>query len=147
MATGDNRIAPLYQPGENLTAAITAAVSAGTFVKVSGGFQGGPLLDVSTPTSPLTGGNLPQVATCGAGGRALGVAEFDGAVAGDVIPVYAGPGVVVPMVAGGTITFDQQVESDAAGKPIAWAGTIATQPNGKALNSVTVGQTVYIRLY
>jgi hypothetical protein len=95
----------------------------------------------------LTGGNLPQVATCSAGAKAFGVAGFDAAASGDVLPVICGPGIVVPMVAGGTITAGNQVESDAAGKPIAWAGTIATQPNGQALNSVTVGQTVYVRLY
>lgn len=147
MATGDNRIAPLFQDGAHLTAAITAAVSSGRFVAPSGSFQAGPLLDVSTPTSPLTGGNLPQVAQCGAGARALGVAETDGATSGDVIPVYSGPGTVVPVTAGGTVTAGQQVESDSTGRAITWAGTIATQPNGLALSSATVGNPVYVRLY
>lgn len=147
MATGDNRIAPLYAEGADITAAITAAVSSGTFVRPSGNFQAGPLLDVSTPTAPLSGGNLAQVATCGAGQRAWGVAETDGAVAGDVIPVYTGPGQVVPMIAGATITAGQEVESDAVGKPIPWAGTVATAKNGLAIAGAANGATVYVRLY
>lgn len=147
MATGDNPVIPLYESGERITAAATAAITNGVFVKPSANFQGGPLLDVSTPTSPITGGNLPQVATCTAGAKAFGVAGWDAASSGDVLPIINGPGIVVPMVAGGTIVAGNQVESDAAGKPIAWAGTIATQPNGMALNGATVGQTVYVRLH
>jgi Uncharacterized conserved protein (DUF2190) len=147
MALGDNPVIPLYEPGERFSARVTAAVTHGTFVAPSGNFEGGPLLDVSAPTSPLTGGNLPKVATCGAGAKAIGVAGFDAVADGDVIPVINGPGIVVPMTAGAAITAGQQVESNAAGNPIPWGGTIATQPNGIAISGAANGATVYVRLY
>jgi hypothetical protein len=50
-------------------------------VKISGNPQGGPLLDISTPTSPLTKGNLLQVAPCVAGDKAFGVTKWDTAAA------------------------------------------------------------------
>ena len=141
MATGDNPTIPLYEDGDRISAAITAAVSTGTFVGISGSFQGGPLLTVATP---LTGGNLPQVATCTAAAKPFGVAVTDGVTAGDVIGVITGYGFVVPMVAGGTIAFGAEVECGAAGKPVVLA---SGRPAGMALNAVTVGQTVWIKFY
>lgn len=142
MATGDNPTIPLYEPGSRITAAITAAVVSGTFVKISGSFQGGPLLSVS---APLTGGNLPQVAQCTAAAKAFGVAGADGALSGDVIPVICGPGIVVPMIVGaGTVTAGQEVECDAAGKPITLA---SGRPCGMAISTATATNVVYIRLY
>jgi hypothetical protein len=99
---------------------------------------------VSSPTSPLSGGNLPQVAQCVAGDRAFGVAGFDGANAGDVIPVINGPGIVVPMNAGAAITAGQEVQSDANGDAIPLA---AGKSNGMALSGAGLGTTVYVRLY
>jgi hypothetical protein len=94
MALGDNSIVPLYEPGTRITAAVTAAVTGGKFVRPSGNFQSGPLLSTASD-----GGNV-QVATCGAGLRALGVAGYDGPNAGDKIPLICGHDIVVPMTAG-----------------------------------------------
>lgn len=143
MATGDNAVIPLYEPGSRITAAATAAIGAGRFVKISGNLQGGPGLDVSTPTSPLTGGNLPQVAQCVAGDKAYGVSGWDAAASGDVLPVLNGPGMVVPMVSGAATTAGQEVQSDANGAAIPLA---AGKSNGMAI-SAAAGGVVYVRLY
>jgi hypothetical protein len=143
MAAGDNPILPLFDDGDDLTAAATAAITAGRFVKVSATLQGGPLLDVSSPTSPLTKGNLIQVAQCVAGDKALGVAKWDAPNADDVVGLFTG-NQVVPMIAGATVTAGNEVQSDAAGKPIPLASGKA---NGIAISDAGSGVTVYIKLY
>lgn len=143
MAVGDNPVIPLFEDGDRPTAAAASAVTNARFVRWATGFQAGPLLDVSSPTSPLTGGNLPQAQQCVAGERAAGVAGWDAPNAGDVFPVIAGGGFIVPMLAGGTITAGQEVQSDANGQPITLA---SGRPNGQALNSTTVGNTVWVQL-
>lgn len=144
MSTGDNAIQPLFEPGRRITAAATAAITGGRFVTVGAAFQGGPLLDVSTPTGPLTKGNLMQVVTCGAGAKAVGVAEYDASAADEVLAVLNGPGMVVPVTAGGTVTFGQEVESDSTGRAITLA---SGRSNGIAISSATVGNPVYVRLH
>lgn len=146
MAKGDNAILPLYDDGDHLTCAVTAAVVGAHFVAVSGDLQSSPILN--TATVATTGGNI-QVATCGAGARALGVAAYDGPTSGDKIHVYAGPGLVVPVIAGATITAGDEAMSDSTGRAITWvfAASMANHPNGVAVSSATVGNVVYIRLY
>lgn len=143
MATGDNVVTPLFDPVGKPSAAVTAAVGAGRFLKISGNFQAGPLLDVSTPTGPLVGGNLMQVAQCVAGDKAIGVARWDAAAAGDVVGVLGVPGMIVPVVAGGAIVAGTEVQSDANGAAITLAAGKAT---GYAV-SASVGGIVYVRLY
>lgn len=138
MATGDNSVSPLYEPGSRITAAVTAAVTGGKFVKISGNFQSGPLLSTAAD-----GGNI-QVATCTAGVKALGVAGYDGATAGDKIPVICGHDIVVPMTAGAAITAGNEVECDANGNPIPLA---TGRPCGMAISGAANGATVYVRLY
>jgi hypothetical protein len=141
VATGDNAILRLFDEADKLTCAVTAAVSAGHFVAPSGNFQAGPLLDVSTPSAPLSGGNLIQVAHCGAGLKALGVAAWDCAASGDVLSVYGGG--VVPVVSSGAIAAGAEVESNATGVAIARATGIAL---GLAV-SAAANNIVYVRLY
>lgn len=148
MALGDNAIVALFDEASDLSAAVTAAVSAGRFVKISGGMQGGgPLLDVSTATSPLTGGNLMQVAQCVAGDRALGVSKWDAPTVGDVVGIHAGYQ-IVPMVAGAAITAGQKVMSDANGQPVPWTSAVseANNSNGIAVSTAAGAATVYIKL-
>jgi hypothetical protein len=142
MATGDNAIVPLFDPGAKITAAATAAIGAGRFVRPSANMQGGPLLDISGPTTALTGGNLMQVAQTVAGERAIGVAGWDASGAGEVLPVYNGPGIVVPMVSGAATAAGVEVQSDANGAAIPLA---AGRPNGMAI-SAAAGGVVYVRL-
>lgn len=146
MATGDNAVIPLFEPGERITANATAVVAAGRFVKISGDMESPPIMTVATP---ITGGNNVQCAQCVAGDRAFGVAGYDAAAIGDKFPVINGPGIVVPMTAGGTITANDQVMSDAAGKPVTWtsAASEANHANGLAVSSAASAGIVYIRLY
>lgn len=143
MALGDNAIVPLYRRGIDLTGRATGAIGSGKFVRFSGAFEGGPLLDISTPLSPLTGGNNFRVALCGAGAKASGVAAFDAAADGDKILCY-GPGEIVPMTAGAAITGGDEVESNASGNPIPLA---SGRPNGQAVATAGNGTVVYVRLY
>jgi len=148
MAKGDNAILPLYDDADKVTCAVAsgAAVSGGTFVVPSGGFQSSPILNAGTPATD--GGNI-QIATCGAGAKALGVAAMDAPTPGDKVLVFTGPGLVVPMVASGTVTAGQEVMSDANGKPTTWAFATsnANKPNGIAVSTATDGNIVYIRLH
>jgi hypothetical protein len=139
MAKGDNAILPLYEDADNLTAAVTAAVTGGRFVSPSASFQSGPLLNAAAPATD--GGNI-QVAHTGAGLKALGVAAYDGPAVGDKIPVYTGR-FVVPMTAGAAITAGQQVEANASGQPIPLAAGVS---NGLAVSTAASGATVYVRL-
>jgi hypothetical protein len=143
MALGDNPVIPLFEPGTRITCAVSAAVTAGRFVKISGNIQAGPLLDLATPTGPLVKGNLLVVALCVAGDRAFGVSGWDAPTADDPLAVLNGPGMVVPMVAGAAVAAGVEVQSDAAGAAITLA---AGKSNGMAV-SAAVGGIVYVRLY
>jgi hypothetical protein len=143
MALGDNPVIPLFESGERITCAASAAITAGRFVKISGNIQAGPLLDVSTPTGPLVKGNLLVVALCVAGDRAFGVSGWDAPSVDDVLPVLNGPGMVVPMVAGAAIAAGVEVQADAAGAAITLA---AGKSNGMAV-SAAVNNVVFVRLF
>lgn len=143
MAKGDNAILPLYDDADKLTCVVAtgAAISGGTFVVPSGGFQSSPILNAGSVATD--GGNI-QIDTCGAGARALGVASMDAPDVADKVLVFTGPGLVVPMLASGTVTAAEEVESDANGLPMTLATGIA---NGLAVSTATDGNVVYIRLY
>jgi hypothetical protein len=148
MAYGDNQVIALFEPADDLTAAVTGAIGAGKFVKIGGNFQAGPALDVSTPTGPLTGGNLMQVSLCGAGQKAFGVTKWETAAANEVVGLYTG-NQVVPMTAGGTITAGNEVMANASGDPVAWtsAASEANKPLGIAVSGAASSATVYVKLY
>jgi predicted RecA/RadA family phage recombinase len=141
MAKGDNAILPLYDDADHITCAVAAgqAVTSGRFVSPSGGFQSGPLLN---PAAAATDGGNIQVATTGAGAKALGVAAYDAPNPADKVHVYTGR-FVVPMTAGAAITAGQQVESNATGQPIPLATGVV---NGIAVSTAANGATVYVRL-
>lgn len=143
MALGDNAITPLYRRGIDLTARVTAAIGAGKFVRFTGAFEGGPLLDVSTPLSPLTGGNNFRVGLCAAAAKASGVTAWDTTADGDKVTIY-GPGEVVPMTAGAAINGGDEVECNASQNPIPLA---AGKACGQAIANAGNGAVVYVRLY
>lgn len=142
MATGDNPVQPLFEPSNRVTVVATAAVGAGRFVKPSGNFQGGPLLDLTGPTTPLVGGNLIQCAQCVAGDKAIGVALYDASGNGEPFPC-AMAHFILPVVAGGAIAAGNEVQSDANGAAIVLA---AGKANGIAV-SAAAGGVVYIKMY
>lgn len=147
MALGDNAIVPLLEPADDFTGAVTAAVTAGRFLKVSGTYQGGPLLDVSTATSPLTKGNLPQVAPCGAGQQAIGISKWDAPSADDVVGIASG-NKIVPMVADGAVTAGDIIMSGATGGAKTWASAAsdANHELGVAMSTAVDGATVYVKI-
>lgn len=140
MATGDNAILPLFTPAQDVTAAASAAIGAGKFVKISADMQASPLLNVS---APLTKGNLMVVAQCVAGDKAIGVSKWDASGADEVLGLFTG-GQVVPMTAGAAITAGVEVQSDANGNPITLA---AGKANGIAVSTAANAATVYVKLY
>jgi hypothetical protein len=145
MALGDNAISALVDPGEKFSAAVTAAVTSGRFVKISGDWQASaPALNVS---APLTKSNLPQVALCGAGQQGIGVARWDAPTADDVIGVYCGTQ-VVPMVADGAVTAGDKIMSGATGGAKTWvfAASDANNVLGVAWSTAADTATVYVKL-
>lgn len=125
---------------EDITAHATGAVVGKTFAAISG-----PLpnpLDITSTALPTTydPGNI-QVATCGAGLKAVGVFAYD-QVSGGTVPLKRGK--VVPVTAGANITAGQEVQSDAAGKAIPLASGKAL---GIAWDSALSGADALISLY
>jgi hypothetical protein len=125
-----NECIPLYRPGADLTTLTTAAVTGKTFVSISGG------------VNAATGG-LISVATATAATKAFGVAVAD-AASGARVAVITGPGQVVPVTAGGTITAGQEVEVGGSGRAVVLASGKAA---GLAVSAGTSGNDVFVRLY
>lgn len=115
-----------YDPGRDITAEATSAVTARRLVAPSGNRTGG--------------GNL-AVAHATAGGPALGVAVTD-AAAGDLVAVARGG--VVKITAGGAITAGAQVEVGAAGKVVALTTGVAV---GLAVTGASNNGTAEIALH
>jgi hypothetical protein len=109
-------------------------------VKISATRQGGGTGGLSTDLT-----NVYSVAPCGAGERALGVADKDGAV-GSLVGVLCGGS--VPVKAGGAITAGAKVMSDATGQAVAWTSAASEANNalGIALETGVNGNDVEILL-
>jgi hypothetical protein len=136
-----NEAVPFKRPGETISAeVVTGAVTGKRFVKIGANRQGGGAGGLSTDLT-----NLPSVTVCGAGERALGVADKDAAV-GALVGVLTGG--VVPVTAGGTITAGAKVMSNATGQAVAWTSAASEANNslGIALADVTNGNTAEILL-
>lgn len=145
MALGDNPIAALFDPGDKISVAVTAATTAGRFLKISGVWQAtSPEL---SSTAPLTKSNLPQVAPCGAGQQAVGVSRWDAPTADDVVGMYCGAQ-LVPMVADGAVTAGDKIMSGATGGAKTWvfAASDANNPLGVAWSTAADTATVYVKL-
>lgn len=132
-----NECMPYYEPGTRITGHASAGITGKTFVAPSGNIQSGPLL-----ASTSEGGNI-VVATCTAGARALGVAGYDVA-SGEKCPLLTGPGMVVPVTAGGTIAAGAEVEVGSGGKAITLASGKAV---GLCLTGATNNNDAMVRLY
>lgn len=138
-----NVLIPIFESDRRLTARCTAAVRGRRFVAISGDIPGG-----------MYGTENIRVAECGLGVKPVGVSNNDGLLNEEI--GLTNDGAVVPMPAGAAITAGQQVQSDAQGRPIPWAGfdpaatTPQTGPNpaGIAVTSqATVDADVAIKLY
>jgi hypothetical protein len=117
----------VYAPGRDITGEATAAVTAKTFLAISG--------------DRTMGGNI-AVATAGAGARVFGVAKWDAAT-GQVVGVARATG-VVRVVAGAAITAGVEVQSDAAGHAVPLS---SGKPAGLAIATAASGADAQIALY
>lgn len=111
------------EPGQDISAEVSAAVVGKTFVRISGAraFRFNVLATTAT-------GNLYKVATSTAGGAAFGVAKYDQATVGGKVGVARGG--IVAVTAGAAITAGQFIMADAAGKAVPWTSA-ASEANAK----------------
>lgn len=106
----------VYDPGKDITAEATAAVTLRRFVKISG--------------NRTNGGNV-AVAPAAAGERPFGVAGHDAAV-GELVRVVRGNSRVVKVTASGAIAANDEVQVGAN-------GTAATKSTGVAVGYAITG--------
>jgi hypothetical protein len=104
----------VFKPGGNVPVFANTAIRAGRFVRVSGAQQS---------TGAYT------AAECGAGGRAVGVAEYDSAPTTEPAhSVYRMVNIfrngIARVVAGGAVTAGTGVESDAQGRAVTLASGV-----------------------
>ena len=131
-----NVCTPFYQPGETVSGYVATAVT-GKRLVASTGRAAGPALNTST-----AGGNY-NIAPCGAGLKALGVAYCDGAV-GDIIQVITGPGTIVPITTSAIVASNVEVEATAGG----FVQTLASGKSvGYCVNGAASGGDAEIKLY
>ena len=124
MAT--NPAVPYWDEGNTFTGHASAAVTGKRFVGISG---------------PRTEGN-PTVAHAAAASRAIGVAGYD-AAADAKVTVYAAPGIVMPVEAGGAISAGDEVEVGANGTAVTQAAGVVV---GTALDDAAQGDDVPVKL-
>lgn len=132
-----NDVQPYYEPATALTAQVGTTVTGKRFVAISADRQAGPALNTSS-----TGGNI-VVGPCGAGLKALGVANND-AAAGLKVKVWV-QNCVVPVTCGAVaLTAGVEVQSDATGQAVVFASGIKL---GLCLANAAVGADAQILLY
>jgi hypothetical protein len=118
----------VYDPGKDITAEATAAVTARRFLAVSG--------------NRTAGGNM-AVAPAAAGGRTCGVAGND-AAAGGLVRVVRGNSRVVRVTASGAIAAGAEVQVGANGTAATKAAGIAV---GYAITDAADAANAEISLY
>lgn len=125
-----NEAVILKEPGGDVTYKASAGVTGKRFLKVSGNRTGGGVAAIGTDLA-----NVYQMAQCGAGQRACGVAAWDVA-SGSLGKCIRGQKVVT-VTSGAAVTAGVEVMSDANGKAIAWvASTEANKILGIAMTGV-----------
>lgn len=118
----------VYAPGADITAEATAAVTARTFLAISG--------------DRTSGGNI-AVEPATAAGRICGVAA-SAAATGGLVTVVRGNSRVVKVTAAGTIAAGAEVEVGAAGKAVTKSSGVAV---GYAITGAASGAAAEISLY
>jgi hypothetical protein len=125
-----NILIPYFDDGNNVTGTTTAAVTGKTCLDISGN---------------LASDNTFSVATCAAGARAFGVAEYDAASGAFVGIVRKG---IVPITCTAVaLAAGVEVEVGANGLVQVWGGTIATARIGKCLTDANASTDAMIALY
>lgn len=138
----NNTCIPLFKDGDDLTGRVITANVVGKTFGVISGLESGPGLTFPGIPGTYSGGNL-QVSKCPAGAAADCVFAYD-QVVGEIVPLLAAHGSIVPVSAGAAITAGQDIEVDAAGKAIPLA---AGKRVAKAVTAAASGADVFVRLY
>lgn len=120
-----NEAIAYFDPGDDLNGQATATITGRRFIKVSGAKQVG---SQALATDTLGGSIL--VAPCGAGQRAIGVADYDCA-SGSKVGIVRGKK-VFPVESGAALTAGDRVMSDATGRAITWVGAVDVAASGNA---------------
>lgn len=118
----------VYDPGANITAQATAAVTARTFLAISG--------------NRVSGGNI-AVAPATAAGRTCGVAGND-AANGGLVTLVRGSSRVVRVTTAGVIAAGAEVEVGTGGKAVTKTSGVAV---GYAVTGAASGADAEISLY
>lgn len=112
-----NECLPFYRPGKDITAKATVALVGKTLCAIVGNRTAGPGL--ASTDDP----GVYQVGLPAAGGRVFGVVGYDVPI-GALVPIKRAG--ILPVTASATITAEQEVKVDAAGKVLpVTAGAIA----------------------
>ena len=114
-----NNSIPLYDDGDEITCAVSAAgtglVPGSRFVKIAG--------------NPAAAPDCPVITLCVAGDEPFGVSGFDGdatgATAPDHITMWHEPSKIVAVKAGGALVAGALVASAATGQAVPFAGAAA----------------------
>lgn|ERR1035438_2424596 len=125
-----NSMIPYFEPGDRVSGTATATIVGKTLIDISGN---------------LASDNTFQFATCAAGAKAFGVAEYNaatgqwvGVLRHGIVPITCG---AVALVAG------VEVMSDANGCVVIWDTVIGHRPIGKCLNAANPASDAMIALY
>ena len=127
-----NEAISFYEPGRNITAVTSAAVTGKRFLAITG----------NRSTVASTNGNI-TVAHAAAAGRICGVSQADANV-GQLVGVVRGNSRVVPVTAAAAITAFQEVEVGANGQAVPRATGVAV---GYAITAAALGADAQISLY
>lgn len=120
-----------YPVGRDITGYVSADVTEGTFVRISG-----------TRQTRVNGSNY-QVAPATAAGKAFGVA-YDTVAAGGVVGTH-GPGKIVPVLVGtGGVTAGTECEVGTGGTAVTYSSGIKA---GYVLTTASAGAYADVRIY
>jgi hypothetical protein len=147
-----NECTPYKTLADTFTARCSAAVTGKTFVIISGDRTGGGGGGAEGSTTVGVGlsadaENVYKVKVCGAGGKAVGVAGWDGAENAEIKVYAVGHGTILPITAGEAITAGWVVASDAAGKVIKYTEGAGVFPLGIAMTKAANAKDVEVLFF
>lgn len=132
-----NEAIAFFRPGKDVTAVATANLVGMRLCAISGNRTGGPGLSTDLQNGYRVG--LPT-----AGGKVLGVVGYD-VPSGSIVPVKREG--ILPVMTGGIIAADAEVEVTATGTIITASGTAGRYIIGRVLTGAGSGTIAELELY
>lgn len=126
-----NECIPLFDPGQNVSATASSAVTGKRLVDWTG------YLSLTTPST------LPTAAHATAAGKVAGVASYD-AASGARFAILRGKGKIVPITASTAITAGAEVEVATGGKVVTYSAGVKV---GRALSTGSTDTDCFVELY